>query len=38
MCVNAKMIPIDTISGIGGKQIKKNSRGGEFKYNIFDTL
>jgi hypothetical protein len=30
MHVNAKMIPVITIPGIGG--------GGEFKYNIFDTL
>jgi hypothetical protein len=34
--VNAKTIPVETTPGIGGKI--KNSRGGKFKYDIFDTL
>jgi hypothetical protein len=39
MYVNAKMIPVETVPGIrGGGQIKESGRGGEFKYDIFDTL
>jgi hypothetical protein len=34
MFVNAKMIPIETIPGIGGG-IKENGGGSEFKYDIF---
>jgi hypothetical protein len=30
MCVNKKMIPVETLPGMGG--------GGESKYDIFDTL
>jgi hypothetical protein len=29
---------VETIPEQGGEGIKKNDRGGEFKYNIFDTL
>jgi hypothetical protein len=36
--VNEKMIPVETISGMGRGGIKENGGGGEFKYNIFDTL
>jgi hypothetical protein len=32
------MIPVETISGMGRGGIKENGGGGEFKYNIFDTL
>jgi hypothetical protein len=37
MYVNAKIIPVETISGIrwGVEGIKENSRGEEFKYDIF---
>jgi hypothetical protein len=35
--VNGKMIPAETIPGIGG-WIKENSRKGEFNYDIFDIL
>jgi hypothetical protein len=38
MYVNAKMIPVKTTPGISGGEIKGNSRGGKFMYNIFDTL
>jgi hypothetical protein len=38
MYVNAKMIPIETVPGIREGGMKENSRGGEFKYDIFDTL
>jgi hypothetical protein len=31
------MIPVETTSGMGGG-IKENGRGGEFKYDILDTL
>jgi hypothetical protein len=38
MYVNAKMIPIETVPGIGGEGIKQSGRGGKFKFDIFDTL
>jgi hypothetical protein len=38
MYVNAKMIPIETIPGIGGEGIKESWRGDEFKYDIVNTL
>jgi hypothetical protein len=31
------MIPVETIPGMGG-WIKESGGGGEFKYDIFDTL
>jgi hypothetical protein len=34
MPVNAKMIPIQTIPGMGEGEIKEGSGGGEFKYNM----
>jgi hypothetical protein len=37
MYVNAKLIPVETIPGIGAEGIKSNRRF-EFKYDIFDTL
>jgi hypothetical protein len=36
MCVNGKMILVETIPGMGG--IKEIDGGGEFKYDIFDIL
>jgi hypothetical protein len=33
-----KMIPVETIPGMGGRGIKENKVRGEFKYDIFDTL
>jgi hypothetical protein len=36
MYVNAKIISVETIPGMGG--IKKSSGGGKFKNDIFDTL
>jgi hypothetical protein len=39
MYVNAKIILVQTIQRIGrGGGTKENSGGGEFKYDIFDTL
>jgi hypothetical protein len=38
MYVNAKMIPVVTIPGMGGGQKKETGGGGEFKHDIFDTL
>jgi hypothetical protein len=38
MYVNAKMIPVETIPGMGEGRIKERSGGGEFKYGMFDTL
>jgi hypothetical protein len=38
MYVNAKMIPIETIPGIRGGEIKENGGGGESKYDTFGTL
>jgi hypothetical protein len=32
------MIPIETVPGIGGGGMKDSSGGGEFNYDIFDTL
>jgi hypothetical protein len=37
MYINGKIIPVDTISGMGG-EIKENSGGSEFKYDTFDVL
>jgi hypothetical protein len=33
-----KMIPIKTTPGMGEGRIKESDGGGEFKYDIFDTL
>jgi hypothetical protein len=38
MYINEKMIPAKTIPGIAGGGLKKSGTGGEFKYDIFDTL
>jgi hypothetical protein len=38
MHVNAKLIPVETIPGVGVGRIKENGGGVEFKYDIFDTL
>jgi hypothetical protein len=32
------MIPVETLSGIGGGEMKESSGGGEFKHEIFDIL
>jgi hypothetical protein len=32
------MIPTETIPGRGERVIKESSGGGEFKYDIYDTL
>jgi hypothetical protein len=38
MYINAKMIPVETVPGIRGGEMKENSGGGKFKYDTFDTL
>jgi hypothetical protein len=39
MYVNAKMIPVETAPGIRRGGLKESTGvGGEFKYDIFDTL
>jgi hypothetical protein len=38
MYVNAKMIPAETIPGMGEGGIKESSGGGKFKYDIVDIL
>jgi hypothetical protein len=38
MYVNAKIIPVETVEGIGGGGIKERGGRGEFKCDIFDTL
>jgi hypothetical protein len=38
MCAQAKMIPVETVPGIGGRRMKESSEGGEFNYDIFDIL
>jgi hypothetical protein len=37
MYVNGKILPVETIPGMGVRRIKENSEEGEFKYDIFDT-
>jgi hypothetical protein len=34
MYVNAKIIPVETVPGIRGRELKDNGGGGEFKYDI----
>jgi hypothetical protein len=38
MYVNAKIIPVETVPGIGGGGMKERSGGNKFKYDIFDAL
>jgi hypothetical protein len=38
MYINRKMIPVETIPGMGVEGIKENGGGVEFKYDIFDIL
>jgi hypothetical protein len=38
MYVNGKIIPVETILGLGGGRIEENGGRGEFKYDIFDIL
>jgi hypothetical protein len=38
MYVNIKMISVETIPGMRGGEIKGSHQGGEFTYDIFDTL
>jgi hypothetical protein len=38
MYVNGKIIPVETILGIGGWAVKENGGVGEFKSDIFDIL
>jgi hypothetical protein len=35
---SAKMIPVETVPGIGEKGMKESTGRGEFKYDMFDTL
>jgi hypothetical protein len=38
MYANAKMISAETVPGIMGGGMKESSGGGEFKYDVSDTL
>jgi hypothetical protein len=38
MYINGKMIPVETVPGMGRREIKENGEGDEFKYDIFDIL
>jgi hypothetical protein len=38
MYVNGKMIPAETVPGMGVEGIKENDGGGEFKCDIVDIL
>jgi hypothetical protein len=38
MYVNANMISVESIPGSGGGEDKGECGGGEFNYDIFDTL
>jgi hypothetical protein len=33
-----KMVPVETIPGVGGGEIKENGGGGEVNYDVFETL
>jgi hypothetical protein len=32
------MVPVETIPGVGGGEIKENGGGGEVNYDVFETL
>jgi hypothetical protein len=34
MYINGKLIPVETIPGMGGGGMKENGEGDEFKYDI----
>jgi hypothetical protein len=36
--IKYKMMPVETVPGIGVREVKESSGGGEFKYQLFDTL
>jgi hypothetical protein len=38
VCVNGKMVTVETVPGMGRGRIKENGGGGELKYHIFDIL
>jgi hypothetical protein len=38
MYISGKIIPVESIPEMGKAGIKENGGGGEFKYDIFDTL
>jgi hypothetical protein len=38
MCINGKMRPVETISGMGEGGIMENDGGSKFKYEVFDIL
>jgi hypothetical protein len=38
MLVNVNVIPVETVLEIGGGLMRECSRGGEFKYDLFDTF
>jgi hypothetical protein len=38
MYVNTKMILVETVPGVGEREMKESSGRGTFKYEIFNTL
>jgi hypothetical protein len=38
MCVNANMIPVETVPEFGEEEMKESSGRLKFKYDIFDAL
>jgi hypothetical protein len=38
MCVHAKLTPVESVPRTRGERMKESSGGGEFKYDVFDTL
>jgi hypothetical protein len=38
MYISEKMIPVETIQGMGDRGIQENGGEGEFKYDMFDIL
>jgi hypothetical protein len=38
MYINGKMLPVEIIPGMVGREMKENCCSGEFKYDVFDKL
>jgi hypothetical protein len=38
MYVNAKMIPVETVPGIGEGETKESTEGDDFKFDMLDTF
>jgi hypothetical protein len=38
MYINGKILPVETIPGMGKRRIKENCGQGEFNYDVFDIF